>query len=113
MRDEFFVCEEDNEWHTGWDDLDISQKEIHFQWGTSNFITIEVDPENEHLTEKSINLAPFNSTISGDDLNIPDASAVWPRDDLIEFKGKAKKINIKYLRDHNECLDNGVYNEHS
>lgn len=120
MVKEFFLGEETNEvLNTDLVTIDTSEKNANFRWGLDNLHTHCENAEEENITDKSMNLAPFNSTeSSASDLNsqgTENVNLIDPKFKLEEnkiwFNEQTSKVDKNYERDHNRQIDNGVYKD--
>lgn len=98
--------------------LESDERDEFYNWTYSNLQTIYENDSDKNISEKSLNLAPFNSSESyADDQMfswqqdiISQAYELRDKDEVITWNHKAGRANAKYERDHNCHVDNGVYN---
>jgi len=121
MIKEFFLAEETNAMCN--DDLvSISDSEFiaNFRFNADNIRTVCEDQSEENISDKSYNLAPFNSTESFGEKymgptykrDIAEGMAEFAdRGTLIHWNNKTNKPNIIYEREYNRNIDNGVYKD--
>jgi hypothetical protein len=70
------------------------------------------DELNKNNSEKSIILAPFNSTKTHLSLSLQDSvKELIVRKKIVKFHAKVKELDRQYEKNNNCELDNGVYNK--
>lgn len=133
MIKQFFLAEEDEELLTKLKVV-ISEEEEKANFPGFDICNLNTDyepgkPENESrgeddVSDRSHNLAPFNSTQSGpedddeDEMNEDDlpgwidpAYNLYRSEAIFTWKHKTLKANLQYEREHNNNVDNGVWNK--
>ena len=64
-----------------------------------------------NITEKSVILAPFNSTLTHSSLfHSSIKEMMLSKKQVLKFNAKVKDLDRQYEANNNEELDNGVYN---
>ncbi len=66
----------------------------------------QMEAENQNINTKSVILAPFNSSLKGDE-SLFHADLII-ENDALKFCGKVKELNRNYELNNNGEIDNGI-----
>ena len=70
------------------------------------------DNENKNIHSKSLNLAPFNSSMTYDNIKDNDYDynnkSLIIKNNVIKFSAKVKELNRNYELNNNGEIDNGI-----
>ncbi len=84
---------------------------IESDWFTEQDIDCSQSDLTRNVTTKSVILAPFNSTITEDEVPEPVKKELVAQRRVVKLSAKVREVDRQYEKNNNCEVDNGVYNK--